>query len=134
MAMHLLEGVENDGTSIREVVLGSPIRAGLAGAAVALGGGLLIAGAVRRKRRVTSKKTRKKRKTTTRRSRRVTHRAPRHRGHKRVTFTTKGGQKVRFLVRGRKRSPKHSRSKSRRFVKGSPEAKRFMAKLRRMKR
>ncbi len=31
-----------------------------------------------------------------------THRSPRHRGHKRVAFTTAGGKKVSFLVGGRK--------------------------------
>ncbi len=94
----------------------------------------------KRKAKVKKKTAKRKprRKAVARRKRRITHRAPRHKGHKRVTFTTKTGKKVRFLVRGQKRSPKHRRRKrsttARRFIKGSPEAKRFMAKLRRMKR
>ncbi len=102
--------------------------------------GLVAVARIRKKRKAARKKrvtTKKRRKKTTRRKK-VTHRKPRHRGHKRVTFTTKGGKKVRFLVR--KRRPRHAHArrrsgkKARRFVKGSPEAKRFMAKLRRMKR
>lgn len=88
--------------------------------------------AKKRKKKISRKAQRKK--DRRRRSRKVTHRRPRHRGHKTVTFKTKGGKKVRFLVRGQKRSPKHGKKKARRFIKGSPEAKRFMAKLRRMKK
>jgi len=100
------------------------------------GAGVLAVTRIRRKRKK-AKTTRRRKKAVGRRRKRVTHRSPRHRGHKTVTFKTKGGKKVRFLVRGKKRSPKHRSGhgrKARRFVKGSPEAKRFMAKLRRMKR
>jgi len=46
----------------------------------------------------------RKRKTATRRTRKVrsrkrrTHRSPRHKGHTRVSFTTRDGQKVKFLA------------------------------------
>jgi len=99
--------------------------------------GIVAVTRVRRKRKKAKTTRRRKARTTRGRRKRVTHRRPRHRGHKRVTFTTKTGKKVRFLVAGQKRSPRHRRGsghKARRFVKGSPEAKRFMAKLRRMKR
>jgi len=52
------------------------------------------------KRRVTARR-RPKRVTARRRvgrRKRRTHRSPRHRGHKRVSFTTKEGKKVSFLV------------------------------------
>ena len=97
--------------------------------------GLVAVARVRRKKKATTTRRKKKATTTRRKKKRVTHRSPRHKGHKRVTFKTKSGKKVRFLVRGTKRSPSHTRrKKARRFVKGSKEAKAFMAKLRRMKR
>jgi len=126
-----------------EILRSSPLVSGAAlggtGLILGAGGGLLVAQQIKRKRvktRVRQVTRRRKAKVRTTR-RRVSHRTPRHRGHKRVTFTTKEGKKVRFLVRGAKRSPQHRRRTgrtTRRFVKGSPEAKRFMAKLRRMRR
>ena len=96
--------------------------------------GLIAVARVRRKKKAKTTRRKKKAKTT-RRKKKATHRSPRHKGHKRVTFKTKSGKKVRFLVRGTKRSPSHTRrKKARRFVKGSKEAKAFMAKLRRMKK
>jgi len=100
------------------------------------GAGVVAVARVRRKKKRVVRRG-KKRVVRRGKRKRVTHRSPRHRGHKTVTFKTKGGKKVRFLVRGKKRSPKHRSGhgrKARRFIKGSPEAKRFMAKLRRMKR
>ncbi len=101
--------------------------------------GLVAVARARVKRRKKAKVTRRKkvkRKKARKKTRRKTHARPRHRGHKVVSFVNKKtGKRVRFLVRGPKRSPKHQRKrKQRRFVKGSPEAKRFMAKLRRMKK
>ena len=98
--------------------------------------GLVAVARVRKKRKKAKTTRRKKRKSrVTRRRKRKTHRKPRHKGHKRVTFTTKGGKKVRFLVKKKGVHKRHRRKKRRgRFVKGSPAAKRFMAKLRRMKR
>lgn len=95
--------------------------------------GFLAANVIKRKARTRKKKKKSK---TTRRKKRATHRSPRHKGHKRVTFTTKGGKKVRFLVKPKKHKHiSHRRGKkARRFVKGSKEAKAFMAKLRRMRK
>jgi len=90
-------------------------------AAIALGVPLTFVGiaaigrAVGRRRRKKKAKTtgrrrtrvsRTRRRTTTkrvaRRRKRVTHASPRHRGHKRVAFTTKDGRRVSFLVGKRK--------------------------------
>ena len=133
----LLTSLERITQPVTDFIRGNPI---VSTAAIGIGttGLVAVATAVRRKRKkkTTRRAARKKttRRATRKKKKRVTHRSPRHRGHKTVTFKTKGGKKVRFLVRGQKRSPKHGRKKARRFVKGSPEAKRFMAKLRRMKR
>lgn len=66
----------------------------------------------RKKAKTKGRKTTKRRKTT-KKKKRVTHRSPRHKGHKRVTFTTKDGQKVKFLVR-KKGSVKHKRRRRKR--------------------
>jgi len=123
---------------VSDFVRGNPIVATAAIGAGFTGLTAAVATLVRKKKATTRRKTRKrvtKRKTArvSKRRKRATHRSPRHKGHKRVSFTTATGKRVKFLVRGQKRSPKH-RSKHRRFVKGSKEAKAFMAKLRRMKR
>jgi len=57
-----------------------------------------------RKRKAPTDRVRRKRKVVRRRKKR-THRSPRHKGHTRVSFTTKSGQKVKFLAR--KVPPKH---------------------------
>jgi len=49
-----------------------------------------------RKRKAPTRRTVKKRRVTRKRKRR-THRSPRHKGHKRVSFTTADGKKVSFL-------------------------------------
>lgn len=49
-----------------------------------------------RKRKAPTRRTTRKRKPVRRRKRR-THSSPRHKGHKRVSFTTKDGRKVSFL-------------------------------------
>ena len=128
-------------SQVSQFVRQSPLLTGaiVGGTGLITGGGIIISQQIRKKK---ATKLRPKRRTFRPRVSRVkrvsrvraSHRSPRHRGHKRVTFTTKTGEKVRFLVRGEKRSPKHKSRKSRRFVKGSLEAKRFMAKLRRMRR
>lgn len=67
----------------------------------------------RKKRKVSKKKavTRRKRKAKRRKvKRKVSHRSPRHKGHKRVAFTTADGKKVSFLVR-KKGSKSHRRKK-----------------------
>jgi len=71
--------------------------------------GIAVVKGIRKKRKKAGKgkkkrKTRAKKKTRkTRRPRkakkRISHASPRHRGHKRVSFTTAGGKKVNFLVR-----------------------------------
>lgn len=122
---------------VPDFIRGNPI---VSTAAIGIGTTGLVLGArsVFKKRKKRKSAVKRRRKVTRKRKKTISHRSPRHRGHKRVSFTTKTGQKVRFLVRGTKRSPKHRRRtsgrKARRFIKGTPEAKRFMAKLRRMKR
>jgi len=56
--------------------------------------------APRKRRKAKPVKRRKKRKRSKdlRGKKGITHRKPRHRGHTRVSFTTKSGQKVRFLA------------------------------------
>lgn len=134
----ILTSFERITQPVTDFIRGNPL---VSTAAIGIGTtGLITAvAAVRRKRKKKVSRRKVSRKKTTRRkkTRRVTHRKPRHKGHKRVSFTTASGKRVKFLVRGQKRSPKHRRKsghKSRRFIKGTPEAKRFMAKLRRMKR
>jgi len=64
---------------------------------------------VRRKaKRKTTRKRRTKRVKRVKRTRkkRRTHASPRHKGHKRVSFTTAGGKKVSFLVK--KKMKRHS--------------------------
>ena len=55
---------------------------------------------VSRKKRVSRIKRRVKRKTKT-------HASPRHKGHKRVSFTTASGKRVNFLVKKKVRRHKH---------------------------
>jgi len=106
---------------VTELVRGSPAIT----SAVTTGVGLLVTQQVirrvRKKRTVKKRRkvTRKKRRKVTRRAprrkkaKRRTHASPRHKGHKVVTFTTKGGKKVRFLT-PRKGSKVHKRIKRRR--------------------
>lgn len=74
----------------------------------------ITAGVVRiRRRKKKSVSTQKRKRKSTRkkirgrgirkRTKRVTHSSPRHKGHKRVAFTTKEGKRVTFLVK----KPKH---------------------------
>jgi len=78
-----------------------------------------IAGIVKRRKKKKKAGARRKRrkKTVTKRRRvgarrRVTHRSPRHKGHKRVTFKTKTGKTVNFLVR--KKAHPHRKKRTRR--------------------
>lgn len=68
----------------------------------------------RRKRKVTTKRKKRavRRKVAGRikRRKKITHRSPRHKGHKRVSFTTADGKKVNFLVR-RKGGKRHRKKK-----------------------
>jgi len=144
LSSQLTNPLERITQRITDFIRGNPL---VSTAAVGIGTTGLVAAATtfirkRRKKRAAKRKVSKRKKAVRKRAKvkrrkRITHRRPRHKGHKRVSFTTARGQKVSFLVRGAKRSPQHRRKKSRtarRFIKGSPEAKRFMAKLRRMKR
>lgn len=107
--------------STTDFVRGNPI---VSTASVGAGiTGLVIAGATIRKLR--SKAKPKKRKSSKKRSgikkrglkrrvkksRRVSHRSPRHAGHKFVTFTTKEGKKVKFKVKQKAHSHKIKRRK-----------------------
>ena len=65
----------------------------------------------KKKRKVGRKKRARKVKGARRAKKRVTHRSPRHKGHKRVSFTTASGQKVNFLVRKKKHSHRRLRRK-----------------------
>lgn len=71
--------------------------------------------AVKKRRKVTRKKRRKVTKRIGRRkkAKRRTHASPRHKGHKFITFTTKGGKKVKFLA-PKRGSKVHKRIKRRR--------------------
>ena len=120
----LVNVLERLGGQVTDFIRGNPI---VSTAAIGIGTTGLVAAAITR-----VKKRRKKTKTTRRKSvkrrtkkkskaaikrqrirnlvkaRRArgkkgrTHRSPRHRGHKRVSFTTAGGKKVNFLVGKRK--------------------------------
>jgi len=103
---------------VTDFIRGNPI---VSTAAVGIGTTGLITGIaavtrVRRKRkkakaskkkRRSSRKTRKKRvgrpKRVKRSKKRRTHSSPRHKGHKKVSFTTAGGKRVSFLVKKKRR-------------------------------
>jgi len=84
------------------------------------GTGLLAAQIIRSRAPKKRKTTRRKRKTTRRRAptvrrrkKRATHRSPRHKGHKRVSFINKKtGKRVSFLVRA-KGGRSHSKRRKR---------------------
>lgn len=63
--------------------------------------------AKRRKAKRKAKKRGKKRKVSRKRRAKRTHASPRHRGHKRVSFTTKDGKRVSFLVKKKAKRHKH---------------------------
>jgi len=106
-------------SSATDFIRGNP----LISAGVALGAPLVVVGATagirgirkrrkkksaKRKKPVKRRKTRSKTKKRKRKS--VTHRSPRHKGHRMVTFTTKDGKRVRFKVK----KPAHSHKIKRR--------------------
>lgn len=115
----ILTSLERITQPITDFIRGNPI---VSTAAIGIGTTGLITGiaAVRRvgkkKKRKVSKKRRvvkKKGKKTVRKvakRKKVTHRSPRHKGHKRVSFTTAGGKKVSFLVK--KKAHTHRRRRS----------------------
>lgn len=93
----------------------NPIVAGsvLGGSVI---GGLVVAQTIRKRRKKTKSTVRKRRsklragtKRRKTKKRKVTHRSPRHKGHKRVSFTTKDGKRVNFLVK--KKSHTHRRKR-----------------------
>ena len=126
-ASELVNVLERIGGRVTDFIRGNPI---VSTAAIGIGTTGLIAAAItrvkkRKKRSPTARRTRRKsvkrrRKKKTKaqikrqrirnlvKARRArgkkgrTHRSPRHKGHKRVAFTTAGGKKVSFLVGKRK--------------------------------
>lgn len=111
---------------VTDFIRGNPI---VSTAAIGAGiTGLVTAVAVVRKRRAKKRKVIKRRKRIKKDGRRkrrkvgrrkvgrpkgrgkVTHRSPRHKGHKRVGFTTASGKRVSFLVR-KKGGVKHRRKR-----------------------
>lgn len=102
---------------VTDFIRGNPLTAVAVGLGVPItfGGIAAIGRSVgkRRKKKVSKKKVmgrRIKRKKVTRKRKKVTHRSPRHKGHKRVSFVTKDGKRVNFLVK----KPKHSHKRIRR--------------------
>ena len=112
--------IRSRGSEITQFIRSSPIVSGVALGGSVLGGlGLLqIIRKVRKRKKTRIRKrtvrkaitrrrrTRRKTSVVVRRKRRVgrhVHASPRHRGHKRVSFTTKTGQKVNFLVKSKRR-------------------------------
>lgn len=104
---------------ISDFIRGNPI---VSTAALGIGTTGLIATAatiIRKRKKKTGKKKRKAKRRVSRRRikkrkrvrKKITHRSPRHKGHKKVIFTTKEGKKVSFLVR--KKDHKHKRRKKR---------------------
>lgn len=81
--------------------------------AAAIGGTTAVVRKVRRRKSGIKKSTTRKRKRTsgTRkvagRRKRKSHASPRHRGHKRVSFTTKDGKRVTFLVKPKQKKHPH---------------------------
>lgn len=98
---------------INQLVRGNPLisTAALVTTLTGITAGIVT---VRRKRKKSRRVTRKRKKSTRKRKgvrrrtttkrKRVTHRSPRHKGHKKVSFTTKTGKRVSFLVK----KPKHT--------------------------
>jgi len=86
------------------IVSTASVGAGVTGLIIAAATIRRIRGKKRRKSRVGKRVKRKKSKRgkrvvrKLRKTKRITHRSPRHRGHKRVSFTTKEGKTVSFLV------------------------------------
>lgn len=105
---------------ISDFVRSNPIISSAIVGVTALGSIAAVTSVVRRKRKrraakkraVRSRKApRKRAKRVKRRKRHVTHASPRHRGHKRVSFTTASGKKVSFLVKKKSSSHRIKRRK-----------------------
>jgi len=90
------------------IVSTATIGAGLTGLAVAVSTIRKRTKKKKRKKKAKKRTTRKRATTRIKKKKRITHRSPRHKGHKFVTFTTKDGKKVKFLV-SKKGSPSHRR-------------------------
>lgn len=86
-------------------------------AALGIGTTGLVLGAIAVRKRRKKKRAAKKRVSRRRVSRKkkkkkaVTHRSPRHKGHKKVSFTTKGGKRVSFLVKKKAHTHKSLRKR-----------------------
>ena len=101
---------------VTDFIRGNPI---ISTAALGIGTTGLFAGIATVGRRKAKKKTRRKavKKRVTRRKpkkvskrrKRVTHAKPRHKGHKRVSFTTAQGKRVSFLVKKKPHSHRRKR-------------------------
>jgi len=113
----ILTSLERISQPVTDFIRGNPI---ISTAAIGIGTTGLIAGvaAVSRSRKKKKRKTKKRvikrkgRKRKVRKARKVTHRSPRHKGHKKVSFTTSGGKRVSFLVK--KKGPKHTHRRRKR--------------------
>lgn len=109
----ILTSLDRITANVTDFIRGNPL---VSTAAIGIGTTGLIAGVaavrkIRKKkaRKRTTVKIRKRKRTTVKRRKirkRVTHSSPRHKGHKRVSFTTASGKRVNFLVR-KKKSPTH---------------------------
>jgi len=118
----ILTSFERITQPVTDFIRGNPL---VSTAAVGIGttGLVAVASTIRRKKRkkVTKRKPARKRKKAkvSRRKRvvkkrkKVTHRSPRHKGHKRVSFTTKDGKRVNFLVKKKRVTHKTVRRRRR---------------------
>lgn len=117
----ILTSLDRITAPVTDFIRGNPI---VSTAAVGIGTTGLIAGIaavtrIRRKRKKAKAKPKKRKarrrkrvakvKRRVKKRKKITHRSPRHKGHKRVSFTTASGQKVNFLVK--KKAHIHRRRK-----------------------
>jgi len=112
----LLLNIDRIRMDVTDFIRGNPITAVAVGLGVPLSFAGIAAVGKRISKRRKKKNGRKKRKGIIKRRnfrvakikrksrKKISHRSPRHRGHKKVTFTTKEGKRVSFLVK----KPKHS--------------------------
>jgi len=98
---------------VTDFIRGNPI---VSTAAIGIGTTGLVLGAVsavrkRRKKKAAKRKRVSKKKRSRKKKKKVTHRSPRHKGHKRVSFTTAGGKRVNFLVKRKAHTHKRVKRK-----------------------
>ena len=108
LSSELVNPLERITQRVTDFIRGNPL---VSTAAVGIGTTGIVAAAVtairsRRKKRAAKRRVKKRKVSRKRvkvrrkkRVRHVTHRSPRHRGHKRVSFTTASGKRVNFLVK-----------------------------------